>query len=166
MPYPRREFAIAMVFTDSRRKNFDDYLDESLVLVQAFSGHGLRDIIEKSQSFISDFRPTCVLYIGGTCDLTTKDRITKMISPSLLTYADLCSHMISLFREARQRVTELFPDLRIAFGGLCGVNLNKYNGMTHFDPIQPVIDSTIETLNYAIKADNVRHDINHPTLTS
>lgn len=131
MAYPQRQFT--MVFADSRGRPLNEYLDESIILVQAFGGHKLLEIVERSRSFICDFRPTCVLYIGGTCDLTTKDRSTKLIKPTFPSYVDLCTHMMTTFKTARNRTTELFPDLKLAFGGLCGVNLNRYNKQENLD---------------------------------
>lgn len=84
-----------MVFSDSHGRNLNDYLDESMILAQAFSGHKLSEIVEISRSYINDFHPTCVLYIGSTCDLTTKDKITKLIKPSFPSYVDLCTYMMS-----------------------------------------------------------------------
>lgn len=74
--------------------------------------------------------------------------------------------MMSLFKRARAETTRLFPDYMIAFGGLCGVDLNHYNRLPAFHILQPVIDDTVNTLNYAIHADNINHHVYHPTLTS
>lgn len=155
-----------MVFSDSRGRPLNDYLDERIILVQAFGGYKLLDIVEETRSYINDFHPTCVLYVAGTCDLTTKDKATKLIKPSFPSYVDLCTHMMTTFKMARTRATELFPQLKVAFGGLCGVNLNRYNKQAHIDPLQPIINDTVDTLNYAIRAENILHGLHHPTLTS
>lgn len=73
MAYPTRRFT--MVFTDSRGRDLNDYLDNQQILVQSFNGAGLMDIIHQSVPFVADFHPTSILYIGGTCDLTTKTRL-------------------------------------------------------------------------------------------
>lgn len=73
------------------------------------------DIIHRSAPLVADFHPTSILYIGGTCDLTLKDHYTKMIQPRYDNYADLCSSMISLFKNARKETEKLFPDYKIAF---------------------------------------------------
>lgn len=46
------------------------------------------------------------------------------------------------------------------------MDLNHYNQLPSYHPLQPVIDETFDTLNYAIRADNINHGIYHPTLTS
>lgn len=53
----------------------------------------------------------------------------------------------------------------VLFGGLCGVNLNMYNGLPFYDTLKRVIDQTIGVLKYAIKADNLNHGLIHPVLT-
>lgn len=74
--------------------------------------------------------------------------------------------MMTLFKDARKETDRLIPDYKIAFGGLCGVDLNHYNHLFLYDRLQSIIDDTIDTLNYAIRADNINHQIYHPTLTS
>lgn len=155
-----------MVFTDSRGRDLNEFLDTSHILVQAFSGAGLMEIIDRSIPLVADFHPTAILYIGGTCDLTIKDKHTKKIMPRFLSFVDLCAHMMSLFKSARRRSIELFPDYKIAFGGLCGVDLNHYNNLPHYHIHQPIIDDTVNLLNYAIRADNINCQVYHPTLTS
>lgn len=93
------------------------------------------------------------------------NRNTRVISPRLSYFPDLCAYMINTFKEARRLVDERFPGTMILFGGLCGVNLNMYNGLPFYNPLQSVIDQTIDVLNYAIKADNINHGLIHPVLT-
>lgn len=121
--------------------------------------HKLLEIVEKSRSFICDFHLTCVLYIGGTCDLTTK--VSKLIAPSFPTYVDLCTHMMSTFKLARNRASELSPELKIPL-----VVFVVCNKQPEIHPLQSVINDTLDTLNYAIRADNILHNIHLPTLTS
>lgn len=84
MVYPTRTFTL--VFTDSRGKDLHDYLDNHWFLVQAFSGAGHLEIIDRSVPYVTDFHPACILYISGTCDLTNKDKLTKKFSPKFDLY--------------------------------------------------------------------------------
>lgn len=156
---------LTLIFTDSRGKNLDVYLNREDILVKAYKGASLLRIVDLSTPIIRQYNPTCVLYIGGTCDLTNMDRNTRVISPRLPNFPDLCAYMMNIFKEARRISNERFPGTMVLFGGLCGVNLNMYNGLPFYDLLQPVIDQTIDVLNYAIKADNLNHGLIHPVLT-
>lgn len=69
-------------------------------------------------------------------------------------------------REKLLLVLLRFPNVKVAFGGLCGIDLNRYNGLTTFSPLQPIIDDTVHLLNYSIKTDNIANGLIHPTLTN
>lgn len=157
---------LLLVFTDSRGKNLDVYLEHPNVLIKAFSGATLHGIISRAESTILNLKPAGVLFIGGTCDLTTLDRATRTLSLRHDIIGDLLEHMIDVFRTARNTVNEKFPETKVAFGGLCGIDLDRYNGRATFSPLQPIVDDTIHLLNYHIKTDNIQHGLVHPTLTS
>lgn len=157
---------LLLVFTDSRGRDLDVYLEHSHILTKAFSGATLHSIISRAEPIIHAYQPACVLFIGGTCDLTTMNRTTRQVTLRYDTIGDLLEHMINVFREARSTVIHKFPGTKIAFGGLCGIDINRYNGFTDFSPLQPVIDDTVHLLNFHIKTDNIQHGLVHPTLTS
>lgn len=157
---------LLLIFTDSRGKNLDAYVDHPYILVKAYKGATLCQIIERAEPIINQYRPAGVLFIGGTCDLTVMNCVTRQISLRFQTLGELLEHMISVFREARTMATAKFPSLKISFGGLCGIDLDRYNGYNSFNSLQSVIDDTIHLLNYHIKTDNVQHGTIHPTLTS
>lgn len=157
---------LLLVFTDSRGKNLDAYIDHCDILVKAYKGATLLQIINYAEPVIQEYHPALVLFIGGTCDLTILNRSTRKISLRHINLGDLLDHMIEVFSEARRQVTSKFPGIKIAFGGLCGIDLDRYNGLTSFSNLQPIIDDTVHLLNYQIKTDNVANGLVHPTLTS
>lgn len=157
---------LLLVFTDSRGRDLDVYMEHPKILIKSFSGATLSRIIALAEPIIYRHRPTCVLFIGGTCDLTTINRLTRRVSLRHDNVGDLLEYMISIFREARTVVVQKFPDIKVAFGGLCGIDINRYNGLSTFSNLQPVIDDTVHLLNFHIKTDNIQHGLVHPTLTS
>lgn len=157
---------LLVVFTDSRGKDLDVYLEHPNILIKLFSGATLSNIISCAESIIIRLRPAAVMFIGVTCDLTILNRATRKISLRYDSIGDLLEYMINVFREARLSVRQKFPQIKVAFGGLCGIDLNQYNGLQSFSELQPVIDDTVHLLNYHIKTDNIQHGMVHPTLTS
>lgn len=157
---------LLLVFTDSRGKNLDAYVDHRDILVKAYKGATLVQIISNAEHVIYRLHPSCVLIIGGTRDLTVLDSSTRRIALHYDTFDELLTHMLEVFCVAREETNLKFPLIKIAFGGLCGVDLNCYNGLPLFSNLQHVIDDTIYLLNYSIKTDNIAHGLIHPTLTS
>lgn len=157
---------LLLVFTDSRGRNLKVYLDDQDILVKAYKGAKLLQIIQYAEPIIKEYKPAAVLFIGGTCDMTILDRNTRSISLRYDTLEDQLDHMIEVFKEARLRTNTIFPSIKVAFGGLCGFDLDRYNGLDFFNQLQPVIDDTIHLLNYHIKTDNVASGLVHLTLTS
>lgn len=142
---------LLLVFTDSRGRDLDVYLDDQNILVKAFKGAKLLQIIQYAEPIIKHYNPAGVLFIGGTCDLTILNRVTRKITLRHNTLEDLLEHMIEVFKEARQHTNTSFPTIKVAFGGLCGIDIDRYNGLDSFNHLQPIIDNTVHLLNYHIK---------------
>lgn len=154
-----------LIFTDSRGKNLNIYLEHPIIRIKAYSGATLGTMISRAEPIINNYKPACVLFIGGTCNLTTMDRVTHKVSLQHDSVGDLLEYMIGVFRDARATVLQKFPQIKVAFGGLCGIDIDRYNGLSSFSPLQHVIDDTIHLLNYHVKTDNIQHGLVHPTLT-
>lgn len=164
-PYMMSSKNLTLVFTDSRGKCLDAYLDTDEIQVKYFKGCGLIDLVELADIYILNLKPTCVLFIAGVCDMTTRNRGTKNIALKFTTYGQLTDHMIGVFPEARMRTGHRYPNLRVGFGGLCGFEINRYNRWPGVSPYQRIIDDVVDSLNYVIMNNNIQHQIVHPTLT-
>lgn len=140
---------LLLVFTDSRGRNLDVYLEHSSIRIKAYSGATLDTFISRAEP-INNYQPAGVLFIGGTCNLTVMDRDTRSVSLRYDNIGELLEYMIDVFRNARMKVLQKFPGIKVAFGGLCGIDIDRYNGLSTFHRLQPVIDDTIHLLNYHI----------------
>lgn len=155
-----------LVFTDSRGRNLQSYLDTSDFHVIFFPGAKLRNIVQYAEPYVTDLCPANILFIGGTCDLTVRQRISRHIRPRFSTSEQLLNHMLEVLFFAHDLASNLFPNIPIAFGGLCGVHLNMYNNQPGSHTMQSVIDQMIDQFNYEVKLLNIRCGIIHPTITS
>lgn len=90
---------LLLVFTDSRGRNLDVYMEHPSILIKSYSGATLINIITHAESIIHKYRPKCVLFIGGTCDLTVLNRHTRQVSLRYDNVGDLLEHMITVFRD-------------------------------------------------------------------
>lgn len=109
--------SITAVFTDSRGRNLDAYIDMDSIKVKAFPGAKLRKIVEYSYAYVKELSPRNILYIGGTCDISVRNHETRHIRPRYLDSSDLLQHMRAVLYGAYDYATELFPHSQIAFGG-------------------------------------------------
>lgn len=157
---------ITAVFSDSRGRNLDAYIDMESILVKPFPGAKLWNIVHYSIPYIRELNPSNILYIGGTCDLSVKNHVTRHIRPRYLNSLDLLQHMRSVLNNAHDYASEIFPGSRIAFGGLCGVSLSMYNHEPGTHRYQGIIDDMIDQFNFEVKSLNIRNGLVHPTLTS
>lgn len=156
---------LTLVFTDSRGKSLDAFVENEAILVKAYSGAKLINIVNYAATHVWELNPARVLFIGGTCDLTVKSHATQRIRPRFMSSNTLISYMMGVLRQARALARRLFPGVVVAFGGLCGVNLNKYNRCFGYHSQQTVIDRVIDPINWEIKRGNMALGIVHPTLT-
>lgn len=157
---------ITAVFTDSRGRNLDAYIDMQAIQVKAFSGAKLRNIVHYSYPYVKELRPCNILFIGGTCDISVENHVTRHIRPRFLNSHDLLQYMRLVLNNAHEYAVELFPESHIGFGGLCGVSLSMYNRQPGTDRYQGIKDDMIDQFNFEIKSLNIQNGLIHPTLTS
>lgn len=89
---------LLLVFTDSRGKNLDVYIDNQHILVKAYSAATLSQMIHFAEPIINLLMPAC-LFIGRTCDLTVLNSSTRMISLRFTTFEEMLTHMLDVFKE-------------------------------------------------------------------
>lgn len=157
--------SLTLVFTDSRGKCLDAYLDHDNIKVKFFKGAGILQLVDLADQYICSFKPTCVLFIGGICDMTYKDTTAQDVKLRFTSYYPLLNHLSEKFSTARSLVSTRYPSLKVAFGGLCGMDLNRYNGLLGRSYYQSVIDMVIVAINLQIEEDNIANRLIHPTLT-
>lgn len=157
---------LTLVCTDSRGRNLQSYLDPNDFYVIFFPGAKLKNIVQYAVPFVTDLRPANILFIGGTCDLTVRQRVNRHIRPRYSTSEQLLNHMVDVLFAAHDLAMSLYPRIPTAFGGLCGVHLNMYNSQPGNHHMQPVIDQMIDQFNHEVKLLNIHNGIIHPTITS
>ena len=118
----------------------------------------IQDIVQRSFSYIRNYNPTSVIYIGGICNVTVLHRPTHTINLVYNTVDELADHVITAFEDSSKHALSEFLNIRIAFGGLIG--------MAGMSPQQAIVDEAIIRINAFIKDLNARNHVIHPRLTS
>lgn len=113
-----------------------------------------------------EMNPRFILILGGICNLTSKDRRTGRIQLVSSNESELLGHMKSAFTTAWEMAREMYPSQHVIFSGLCGMDINRYNGLVGYHSDQPVIDRVIDLLNHHVVNLNFRAGVYQPKLTS
>lgn len=78
----------------------------------------------------------------------------------------LANHVINLILSVRRDILACYPWLRVAFTGINGICLDKYNGFKSYPSDQSVIDDAVLQINLYIRLLNQKSRLYHPRITS
>lgn len=137
----------------------------SVIKVLFYSGAKLEDMLNYSHAWCVRSKPRFVLVMGGICNMSIKHH-RHGIELVYTSEPELLNHMCTVFTSAWEMARSLFPSSIVIFSGLCGMDLNRYNGFPGYHIHQPTIDRVIEQLNHHITDLNFRAGVFLPKLTS
>lgn len=104
--------------------------------------------------------------MAGINDITYRNRRTRRVYLISNSQADLINHLISELKRAKSLILNSYPHVRVALGGIIGINLNTYNRQPGISPAQWVADNTITAINSYIGQVNHDSGIPHARLVS
>lgn len=96
----------------------------------AYRGAGIRTICVRARELIHQQNPVTCLLLCGINNVTVMNKHSRVIRLRYIDSFDLANYITMLILQARSELTLLFPGTKIIFGGIIGVSLNTYNGMT------------------------------------
>lgn len=155
-----------VVLCDSRGRHLQDYLPMESIKVLFYPGASLIDILQRSRVSCVDLDPKFILIHGGICNLSIKDRRSGKIQLVSSNEGELLDHMKSAFTSAWDLAHEMYPRQHVIFSGLCGMDINRYNGLEGYHDDQPLIDRVIESVNHHIVELNYRAGVYQAKMTS
>lgn len=154
-----------IVIADSRGRFLQDYLHSDRIKVLFYSGATLDNMLRRSHAQCLSIRPKYILVLGGICNMSQKNRQSGEITLRFSNEAELWTSMKSAFLEAWELAHEFYPSYKIMFAGLCGLDLNRCNGLYGYHLLQPIIDNVIVSINQFIVELNFRAGVYQPKLT-
>lgn len=157
---------LTIVVTDSRGRYLDTMVDDENILISFHSGARLTDVATHAINIIGRFRPDLILLLAGINDITVLNRITRRVSLISNSRRSLINHLIYQINLAKSMIFSAFPDIKIAVGGIIGIDLNTYNRRYGISPVQHVVDDTITAVNSYIRQMNHDAGLPHPRLTT
>lgn len=123
-------FRITLVICDSRGRKVLPLLDHPDIVCQYFSGASLEDGLPRICELVGKYRPVSCLITLGVNDLTYLNKLMKIAYPRIRDQFFPANSVIKKMLSIRKTLLKLQPGLRVVFGGLNGIDLNKYNGFT------------------------------------
>lgn len=155
-----------LVICDSRGRQVRSMIRNPDVIFQMFPGATLTGITSRVIGLVKRYKPISCMILIGVNDLTWKNRFNRKVRPRRLDSFHLANDVIKKVLKLRAKIRYLFPSLKLVFGGLNGIHINKYNKVPGHSAIQKVIDECVTQFNCYIRLLN-RFDGNyHPRLTS
>lgn len=157
---------LTIILADSRGRSLDTVMENENILVSAHSGANLLRLAHIAIQIISRYSPDVILIMGGINNITRLNRQTRRVSLISNSRASLINHLISKLNEAKSVILSSHPSMKIAFGGIIGINLNAYNRQAGVHHNQWIVNDAITAVNSYIRQMNNDSGIPHPRLTS
>lgn len=141
-------------------------LDRVDIVCRVYPGATLESILPKLYGLIDRIHPISCLIAVGVNNMTQIDRTHRYVWPRMNDPFHLANYVIRKILMIRRRLLNSYPDLRLVFGGINGVDLHKFNRLPGVSPMQYVIDDCITQVNCYIRVLNWQNGSYHPRLTS
>lgn len=159
-------FRKTLVVMDSRGRRIQAGMENSSIICKSYSGATLRSIRLRVESLIIRHRPVTCLILVGVNDLTLYDRITRTVTLAKYDPFDLANSIIARVLSLRKHLIIRFPNTKIIFGGINGIDIAQFNKDEFNASIQSTIDDCITQVNAYLRLLNRVHGWYHPRFTS
>lgn len=157
---------ITLVVCDSRGGSLLPYITDDDVHLKFYRGARLMFVAHRASELIGCLALTSVLIAAGINDMTFRDKTTRVIKVRLEDSFDLANFVIRQIIMARAMLTRRHPGVKLAFGGINGIQLNRYNVLEGYSDSQGIIDEAIIQVNAYIRLLNQNAKVYPPRLTS
>lgn len=162
-----------LILADSRGRNLEHELDMLLdcrFRVEFYPGADISETINRASFTISSHRWSQIYVLSGICDLTTKDKSTKIVTLRHASPTLALNHYLSTVNAARIKIASYLPpgtsESKCIFAPVTGINLSTYN--SHVSNSSTIVESqnqlnhTIELINSEIFRINNHHKAHTP----
>lgn len=155
-----------LVLLDSRGAPVLRQINNPGIVCRMYRGARLQEIVRHAEELIPHIRPKSCLIVAGVNNLTYKNRCNGLVYLNYYDPFELANHIIRLVNRMRAKLIRMFPATKICFGGIVGMNLNKYNRREGFSPYQWILDEAIRQINAYLRLLSQQLQLYYPRLTS
>lgn len=157
---------LTIVVTDSRGRFLDTMVDDESILVSHHSGATLYDVATHAINIVRRFQPDLILLIAGINDMTVLNRRNRQVRLISNSRAAIINYLIHRINLAKSMILSACPYVKVAVGGILGIDLNTYNRRHGTSPYQHIVDDSITAINAYIRQMNHDAGLPHPRLTT
>lgn len=118
---------LTLVVCDSRGRKVLLLLDNPDIICRFYPGAMLENILPRLENLVLKYRPISCLITVGVNDLTYINREFRYVYPRVRDPFYLVNTIIKKMLYIHKSLLKLQPDLHVVYGGLNGVDLNRYN---------------------------------------
>lgn len=140
--------------------------NEPNIRVFSYPGAKLTEVVLRSMHHVYDFKPTTIIYMAGINDISVLNPITRKVSLRFRHLEELMEHLSSIFKSTRDLLANEFPNTKVIFAGIIGIDLAKYNHMLYRAPDQDKLNDFILEVNKLIRSNNVDNHVTHVYFTA
>lgn len=163
-----------LILADRRAQQLYTKLPSNIFKVLHFLGATFERMLTECRRHILTLRPKYLVILGGLCDMTVLDRTTRLVKLRHTDSDNLVNHMHQQVVQATELAKQFFPEMKIIFGEVCGIDIDTYNRRNGLDDPhvvlaaisqqfhQTVLNASIEKINNIIRQHNRRNRVPHP----
>lgn len=152
---------VTLIVTDSRGHSPSSDLKENIIAqglhldnieVAVFGGASLLYAYNLVKPLIEEVNPDLLIIAAGICTIT--QRIKKRTSLRFKTVEAATRHYLADMNKIVTHAKRDYPDVKLVFAPLTGVNLCAYNELSERHPQQDLLNTTIIAINDSISQFN------------
>lgn len=158
-----------VIITDSRGAGLEEEIEKihsngNNVRVLVYPGKGIIRAVKEAESLLNWWCPQQIYVMNGICDITYRDRSTKLVSlheleveravESYVQSLDTVTHFVKILLDGHR--------YKLIFSEQIGMNLATYNGTLYPHQHQGILNETIERINAEIVIWNRNHEVITP----
>lgn len=157
---------LTIVVADSQGRYLDTMVDDENILISFHSGATLTDVAAHAINIIGRHQPDLILLLAGINDITMLNRTTRQVALISTSRGVIIDHLIRRINLAKSMILSQYPHVKVAIGGILGIDLNTYNRRHGTSPLQHIVDDVITAINAYIRQVNHDAGLPHPRLTT
>lgn len=151
---------------DSRGKRIQAGMESPGIICKSYSGATLSSIRPQIPELIKKYRPVTCLILLGVNDLTIYNKVTRTVTLTKYDSFDLANMVIARILSLRRLLLLKFPNTKIIFGGINGIDIACFNREDYNPEIQRIVDDCITQINSYLRLLNRVNGYYHPRFTS
>lgn len=159
---PRR----TLVVMDSRGRRIQAVMETPNIVCRSYPGATLTTIQPRIDNLVNKYRPITCLIVIGVNDLTHFDHVTRRATVVHDDPFNLANLVIARVLKLRQYLLSHYPHVKFIFGGINGLDIDRFNKEVSENSVQYVIDDCVTQVNSYLRLLNRVKHYYHPRFTS